>query len=390
MPTVFAPALPSDFSEAESPRVSSSPFMLKLPPDQMPRAISGNYRVEVVDGLRGVAVLLVVAYHYFSRWPDLYPFGKAFVDVEPAASGFVGVYLFFIVSGFVIARSLSSSRTFLDFAAKRMDRLVLPMVVLSSISFFLLSGPLQTSGLEQRWANFLPSWTFSPPAIWKFVDPEIDYIDGVYWTLFVEVRFYFVIALIWFLGPQKHALTIFAGCAALAPAVYWALLGTDGPATAFNLMFFPSYAALFAAGALYYKVFAVSAGRVDIALLVLLIPVSSAAPLLDSAPDKVAPTLVWCALFHAVFLSLAFRLRWVVIFSGRSLVWIGLVSYSLYLLHQNIGVALIARIPSSLPPAWQLVAVAMVTGVLTAVAACSWFLIERRRLFSGCLKLAHR
>src|SRR5258708_8881502 len=69
-------------------------------------------RIETLDGLRAVAVLGVVLYHYFVRFaatgggPALYPYANVYAEFPIAKYGFMGVQLFFVVSGFVIAMTL--------------------------------------------------------------------------------------------------------------------------------------------------------------------------------------------------------------------------------------------------------------------------------------------
>lgn len=343
-------------------------------------------RLKALDGLRGIAILLVILFHYFSRWASdgLYPYGTRFADVQPAASGFVGVYLFFIISGCVIARSLGSSRSFIHFAAKRANRLVLPMFVISTVSFVLLAGPLATEAFQVEWSSFLPSWTFTAPVIWRFIDPNVDYIDGAYWTLFTEVRFYFIFSSLWFLFGQSAATRIFSLVAILAPLAFLALDGTLF-SSLLSLLLFPEYAPLFACGTLYSGLMAGSLKHQDIVLLSILVPISCWTPSLAIDVTSMLPIVMWCVAFHLIFLSLAGRSPWVRIFELRPIVWLGLISYSLYLLHQNVGVALISRIPTGYPLIWQLLGVAVVVTVMTLLAALSWRLIERRRIFTSVL-----
>jgi peptidoglycan/LPS O-acetylase OafA/YrhL len=76
-----------------------------------------NQRYSELDAIRGVAVIMVVVYHYSVRYG--YP-------IEPVFSfglGKYGVELFFIVSGFVIFLTLDKTTHALDFIVSRFSRL---------------------------------------------------------------------------------------------------------------------------------------------------------------------------------------------------------------------------------------------------------------------------
>ena len=79
-------------------------------------------RLVELDAIRGLAVILVVLYHY-STWQHQ----SAGYSVTQAAfefwDGKVGVHLFFIVSGFVIFLTLNSTRTLYEFVVHRFARL---------------------------------------------------------------------------------------------------------------------------------------------------------------------------------------------------------------------------------------------------------------------------
>ena len=57
--------------------------------DPMPQA----GRMAFIDGHRGLAILLVVGYHAFARWPDRMPFGEQFAGFWPFAFGWVASLL---------------------------------------------------------------------------------------------------------------------------------------------------------------------------------------------------------------------------------------------------------------------------------------------------------
>src|SRR5438105_3648135 len=78
-------------------------------------------RFQELDGLRGLAALSIVLFHYLSRYDQIYtprgdvPFGFSY--------GANGVALFFVISGFVIFMTLKRCKTALDFLVSRFSRL---------------------------------------------------------------------------------------------------------------------------------------------------------------------------------------------------------------------------------------------------------------------------
>lgn len=170
-------------------------------------------RLGVLDGLRGVAILLVLWYHVWEiSW--LSP-GPTFAFVP--ATGFVGVHLFFFLSGFVISypflRAMASGKTqpsWRHFAWRRFIKIV-PSYVLS-IAVAYAIGYAQS----QPNASLVPDLLTHLLFIHTWFPLRYGTIDGVLWTLAVEVEFYCLFPLVWFAFKRRPWLT-----AALMIAVAW-------------------------------------------------------------------------------------------------------------------------------------------------------------------------
>lgn len=306
-------------------------------------------RVHFLDGLRGLAILLVIGYHYFSRFAEnksgLYPYGSSYADVWLFQYGFYGVYLFFAISGFVIALSLERCDSYWEFAVKRFARLWPTMLLCAVISFCILS--IWPAYWPQRWSNFLPSLTFVDGQVWNRLIPGLQssWIDGAYWSLFVEVRFYFWAALLWFVSGRKRfqlAISAMSLVAVLLHAVlldlgqlYWAelvspvLIAKYWPwflvgIAALNLMRKRTRSALWLAG---------------LAGLQVVLLLWSGMPKTDAIAFCVVAALM-LGVHGAPELRSLLESRW--------LVGVGVASYSLYLLHEYAGLTVIAEIAKAL------------------------------------------
>ncbi|HET6276884.1 MAG TPA: acyltransferase [Candidatus Cybelea sp.] len=178
-------------------------------------ALHGNPRLGVLDGLRGIAVLLVLWYHI---WEISFLSPGPWLDFLPA-TGFVGVHLFFFLSGFVISypfvRAALEERarpSWREFAWRRFIKIV-PSYVLS-IAVAYAIGYAQV----QPYASTVPDVVTHLLFIHTWFPLRYGTIDGVLWTLAVEVEFYCLFPLIWWCFRRQPWLT---GAAMIAIAWWW-------------------------------------------------------------------------------------------------------------------------------------------------------------------------
>lgn len=172
-----------------------------------------NPRLGVLDGLRGLAVLLVLWYHVWEiSWLSP-PDWLAFLP----ATGFTGVTLFFFLSGFVISypfiRAGQLGRpepSWGHFAWRRFIKIV-PSYVLSIAVAYAL-------GYAQRQPNaaLLPDLATHLLFIHTWFPDRYGSINGVLWTLAVEVEFYCIFPLIWWAFRRQPWL-----CAGAMIALAW-------------------------------------------------------------------------------------------------------------------------------------------------------------------------
>jgi len=154
---------------------------------------------DALDGLRGIAIILVVCFHTFYINPDRGPFQRAIGDL--LNWGRMGVPIFFVLSGFLISYPFFKNKNNGDrsgyprgYAWRRIGK-ILPPYYLSIAVFILfywvrLQDPAYTiAGL--KWAIALGSFL-----------PIVPDFDSPYWSLMIEIGFYITLPLLfWILKP---------------------------------------------------------------------------------------------------------------------------------------------------------------------------------------------
>ena len=151
-------------------------------------------RFAFIDNLRAVAIILVVIFHYTYHYESTYLLRSDNWSLEIAKFGWSGVDLFFIVSGYCIAMTITKSKSFFEFVIRRFARLY-PGYLACGILTLIFYSCFDLPGREVTWfvgfmnlifANFIPGLNF-------------QYIDGIYWALIVEIKFYLFFGIIFFL-----------------------------------------------------------------------------------------------------------------------------------------------------------------------------------------------
>lgn len=168
-------------------------------------------RFREIDGLRGIAVLGVVIYHYGVPYGTYYPSDNA---VKYSFSpGEMGVQLFFMISGFVILLSAIKSKSAARFAVARISRLYPTYWAGLIISIILIA----TFGIETRKITVFES-IMNFTMLQRFF--LIDNVDQVYWTLAIEIQFYALILIYLYFSKGKIDRTFITRF-----GVVWCLVG---------------------------------------------------------------------------------------------------------------------------------------------------------------------
>ena len=298
-------------------------------------------RLLFLDGLRGLAVLLVVIYHAYSDWPELHPYkdtySETFLHLEYA------VQLFFMISGFVIAMTLEKCKGFGEFIYRRWLRLfpaMLITVVLIFITAPLLSARPSGSPLLQ---NAVPGLLFLEPKILNFIfSSNLGSLEIPFWTLYVEAKFYLIAGLLYFTFGLKrmiYALTImfFCSVAFVQTSQYLSAVVAQYATAFFELSDFRHFG-WFATGALFYCFFTYQIRRYILAAIG--VGLFSA----RSLDGVMSPVMEFGALIVSLFALAIINSTIQKILSNQFMVWIGFISYPLYLIHDGAMVSMIHQL----------------------------------------------
>lgn len=322
-------------------------------------------RIEHLDGFRGLAILMVFFYHAYARWNDLLGYSDAIGDGSVVQHFHLGVQLFFLISGFVILLSLQSTKGFIPFMYRRWLRLF-PAMLICTIIIVLTAGIFdeKTAG-DRSWTAILPGLIFVDPyVLTQITGIEFSNLDGPFWSIYVEMKFY-MFAVLFYLGLGSKRMVH----AILACYLAWLLGGylqditglriiQLGHSVLENLDF--QYFGWFAAGAAIFVGFKekqtkwfVYGGAIAIAVSVLEL-------------HENLPALSIMMIVIAVFIASMIFQRLQQLLAARWLLWFGLISYPLYLLHENILVSatitLSGVFPKVSPLIWPFVMLCFLSG----------------------------
>jgi peptidoglycan/LPS O-acetylase OafA/YrhL len=282
-------------------------------------------RLLEIDVLRGFAAVFVVMFHYTMGTGHLEKIFNA---------GFMGVELFFIISGFVIFMTLNKINNAKEFVLGRVARIYPPywfcVTLYAVVKLYFNQASFNIAFLKVYVANLTMMQTFFHQGS----------IDAVYWTLLIELTFYLFAVLLYINNLKKFEIVGFAVVALIA---FYSMYISSHISTEWNLRvlryaglvdFFP----LFLSGVIYYKLKFESKNVLRFALLAFCFAVQI------SMYHVTADRTKWISfntyfiiilLYNITFLLYSYNLLGFIL--NKPGIFTGKISYSLYLTHGIIS-----------------------------------------------------
>jgi peptidoglycan/LPS O-acetylase OafA/YrhL len=270
-------------------------------------------RIHAIDMLRGVAALMVCIFHFTNGNKNYLPNGYWLKTA--GQHGWVGVEIFFIISGFIIPYSLYKTNytyaTWKNFLLKRFCRIEPPYFVTICLVLLLnyistLSPYFKGKAMAIDYQNLLLHIGYLNSF---FNEP---WLNPVFWTLAIEFQFYILMALAFplLMWPSK----------ALRIVLIAAFILTAWLSSA-NFIF--HYSLYFSIGILLFIAEIYVTDKMKLQFLCI-------------------PLIIFIYLKHGVEPGIASLFAWIILvyfkdIKHKWLLFIGMVSYSLYLIHVPIG-----------------------------------------------------
>jgi peptidoglycan/LPS O-acetylase OafA/YrhL len=306
-----------------------------------------------------VAALAVVAYHFTAMDHVWHRRVDTIFPGQPGAYGWLGVYLFFLISGFVICMS-SWGRGVGAFLVSRAVRLY-PAYWLSVLVITVVLSIWPYIQKPVGWRDALINLTMVHEPL------GVPAVAEVYWTLWAELRFYLLFSLIVYWGLTYRRAAGF--CLVWLGAVLAARTLDDGGLVHTVLM--TDYAPLFTGGVGLYLMHRFRPTLVSWSIVaasyVLALPTVLARADQEADPGETVPHWPPTLLLAACFLLVtAVALGWLNWVRGRWLVVVGAMTYPLYLLHLDLGGTILYLWQNEVP------APLLVTIVTAAMMLLAW------------------
>ncbi|WP_460217907.1 acyltransferase family protein [Psychroserpens sp. MEBiC05023] len=271
-------------------------------------------RLKELDSLRGLACLSVLLFHYTTRYSEIFD-SSLTNKLFDFKYGGLGVDLFFIISGFVIFLTIKKNTKPIEFLYKRFSRLY-PTFWICVILTFIIIRASDIVMYHRSFVELAVNLTMIPDVF------GIKRVDGVYWSLLPELAFYFLMFCLLLFKKVKHMILIcFIWLIAIIANSFYDFMPLR---VLFNL----NFGHLFIIGISFYKIKSGEDTRWSHLLILCSFLVSL---LLSNSLYKDVFLLAFIGVFYLFVYD---KLKWIKL---KPLIFLGQISYALYLTHQFIG-----------------------------------------------------
>jgi len=317
-------------------------------------------RIPELDGLRGIAILMVVVWHYFlCQLPQSDSWWIQFAGRSPLNIAWSGVDLFFVLSGFLLGGILIDNRTspnfFKTFFVRRFCRTLPPYyLVLLVFVLFVSLGWYREGRFDWLFKGAYPTWSYA-----TFTQPWFTMTTrnfgpnwlSVGWSLAVEEHFYLVLPFVIYCCPNRSLPYLLSGLIAAVTLLRMFIVSVLPNYTLVNFFLMPCRAdslliGVFAAWAVRNTRFAEEMTSNTRRLYWILAVFIAGASVIAYKDYPVAASFMslfgysWLALLFTVLLLIClFERKGPVAWLCRNplLQQVGIISYGIYLFHQPVS-----------------------------------------------------
>ncbi|WP_171069480.1 acyltransferase family protein [Actinomadura geliboluensis] len=320
--------------------------------------MTGRERLRELDLLRFAAALAVVLYH-FTGFGGAGPWPEPSAEVFPALGdvtrfGYLGVDLFFVISGFVILMS-AWGRGPGEFGVSRLVRLMPAYwvsVLLGAVVYAVFRQGHGVPGLV------LPNLTMLQGGL------GLRNVDAVYWTLWVELHFYVLIAVLAGIGITYRSCLVF-----MAAWLFAGVYADEADNDLLQVMLIPTWSCYFIAGMALYMIHRFGPtlllwGYVAVTYLIALHWGAWRAEHVFRGANEIVVSAVITGIFAVMILVATRRLRWL---RWSRLTVLGALTYPLYLVHSQLALPLLDALYPDLGK-WPSLCVVVAASLLSAYA----------------------
>ena len=314
----------------------------------------------VWDVFRGAGALMVLFHHYTNRYDTLFGHTETWPLSLPFSLGAWGVCVFFILTGFFLIPSLASSPSLSAYYKKRVIRLYSSYIPCVIITWLLMTYTPPLGNRNVSFVSFLGNLTMFQGFL------GLPNVDGAYWTLAVQLIVYIAIGAIFFLMKKSIGKLLIVMFVWMIVGCGVSFLHNQLGFTKLTFISDAKFIQLFIQGLLLYCIGTRLCKSIWIYIFLAL---------------SVCYDLLWFSVSYFIFNSFLIVLMLVVQLTNVSLkrkgvlVFIGSISFPLYLLHQNIGYLIIRFMEQhGLTSEWWIV---MPVSIVIALAWLMTAFVER-------------
>jgi len=293
-------------------------------------------RLLTIDALRGIAALAVALFHL--HLPTFAVLDNPGLNILSGIFryGYLGVAIFFVISGFVIASTIKTQDVTFPFVGKymvkRAVRLDPPYWLSMAVDLTIIWISIHALHMQME----LPSVRKVVAHLFYLQDLlGFGGMSAIYWTLCMEVQFYIFFGLVFAVYNRLRAPRYFLACIFVGTTILSMVLASGAVSNPLPGIFLPLWYSFVAGAVCYWCTLGERLPRKCFFILLAALCVLFA---VQAMTGREAATSTLIVTLTAVFLyiagvrhKLSSWLRW------RPLLYLGSISYSLYLFHGIVG-----------------------------------------------------